>query len=167
MRIIYSLFVILVLGFIIALMFGKGKGFGKVFLKPMLVLFVLLILIPQFAGSFIPNVGEMFHSFSPFKGSIEYEDFSVDIPINANTNESFEHNLEYYIDKVDSDEYSPELSHMLIALCCSLDDKSYVLTALDNMGFDTSESNTRVSYNSSNSQDYVMSKSNLITEHRL
>ncbi len=66
---------------------------------------------------------------------ITEDDSQVHIYYGVGKTEKFNHNLDHYISTTDSDVYSPQLSHMLIAMSCAVYDEGNVKASMMEMGF--------------------------------
>ncbi len=72
--------------------------------------------------------------------TINYNSSSpVHIHCGGGTTEKFTHNLDYYVSATNSSLYSPELSHMLIAMSCAAYDEGDVKASMKELGFQDSD----------------------------
>lgn len=62
-------------------------------------------------------------------------DNSIQIYCGDGKTEKFDHNLDYYVSATDSTTYSPQLSHMLIAMSCAAYDEGNVKASMKELGF--------------------------------
>lgn len=133
--IIRSIVTLAIMGFIFALLLGKGSAFGRKLKKISLPIIILVLIASVMRGVWIPNAGGGLAIDWRKSASIEYDDFSLMIPTSDENQEEFDHNLEYFLSNTKSDNYSPELSHLMIALCNSAGNKDWLHNAFKNLGF--------------------------------
>lgn len=59
----------------------------------------------------------------------------VKIPWGGQTPETFEHDLDYFVENTSSSVYNPELSHMMITMCNAVHNKDIMVDAMEVLGF--------------------------------
>ena len=129
---------------VFAFLLGKGSSLGwfiKIAALGIIAAFVVLFWI---RGSWIPNAGGGLAIDGDRTLRIDNTDHPISITTEDTSEESFDHNLEYYLQRTDSDKYNPELSHLLIALSNAVHNKNWIEASYDSMGF--SHENTMSDY---------------------